>query len=208
MEYHHRLIMKSEDKNKPLSSCQFFMDGLLEIIGSAGVSAVLKIVTGKEDVSKDCINFSDLHSISNALDALYGPRGGRGIALRSGRASLKYFLRAFGEDLLLNDIDFKMKPTRKRFKDGLSRLMKAYQEKFKIDVNLLDDGTTWIWQSLNCTECQERQSQGTACQFTEGLLQEFLSWCGGNKNYPITEISCCARGDEICQYRIDPRPIE
>ncbi len=200
--------MNSENIKNPASNCQFLIDGLREIIGQAGVSAVLKTASQLNVIEEGNVHFSDLHHLGAALGALYGPRGGKGIAMRSGRASLKYFLRLYGRDLQLNSIEFRIKPTHKRLKEGLSRLVKAYHDQFGINVNLIDDGATWIWQSENCTECQERQAAEAVCQFTEGLLQEFLSWCGGSKIYAVSEISCCAHGDKMCQYRIDPYPIE
>lgn len=200
--------MSDNHSGNPSGNCQFFMDGLLEIVGQAGLSAILKMTERKGDLKSGSICYSELNRITLALASVYGQRGGMGIALRSGRASLKYFLRSHGQKLGLTGIEFRMKPSRKRFRDGLMRIIQTYHDEFGVAVDLQDDGESWIWKASHCSECQDQRSAEPLCHFTQGLLQEFLSWCGGNKFYSVTEINCCAQGGTQCQYRIDPRPID
>ena len=156
----------------------------------------------------DNFRLCDLQQITSALESLYGSQAGKGIALRSGRASLKYFLLSYKDDLRFDEVAFKMKPSHQRFKEGLIRLVKIFREKFHIEAELIEEGDVWIWQSNGCTERGESQSQEPVCHFTEGLLQEFLSWCGGNKYYSVKEIGCRGQGERSCSYLIDPKPIE
>lgn len=196
------------DSMKSSSNCQFFLDGLAEIIGQDALSALLKIVLSNHHQDRDGIRCCDLTQITSVLESLYGSQAGKGIALRSGRASLKYLLQSFQDDLHLSEVAFRMKPSHLRFKEGLKRLIRVYREKLKIDAKLIDEGDGWIWQSGGCTECEERKSREPVCYFTEGLLQEFLSWCGGNKFYVVKEIGCRGQGERTCSYLIDPKPIE
>jgi predicted hydrocarbon binding protein len=46
------------------------------------------------------------------------------------------------------------------------------------------------------------------CDFTIGLLQEFMAWAGGSKYFRIQEIACRGNGDACCSFKIDKNPIE
>jgi predicted hydrocarbon binding protein len=65
-----------------------------------------------------------------------------------------------------------------------------------------------MWQIDLCPECWGRQSITPTCHFTVGLLQEFLSWLSGGKIYLVEETSCKAKGDTVCQIRIDQKPLD
>lgn len=193
---------------KTSSNCSFFLDGLVEIIGQDGLSVLLKSVYPNDHKTTESFRLCDLQQITSALESLYGSQAGKGIALRSGRASFKYFLQSYKDYLRFDEVAFKMRPSHKRFKEGLKRLVKIFREKFHIEVELIEEGDVWIWQSGGYSELGKSQSQELVCHFTEGLLQEFLSWCGGNKFYSVKEIGCCDQGERSCSYLIDPKPIE
>ncbi len=53
---------------------------------------------------------------------MYGPRGGRGIAQRAGRAGFKYLLRQNGTSMGITDLNFRLLPVPARLKAGLEAL--------------------------------------------------------------------------------------
>ena len=49
---------------------------------------------------------------------MYGPRGGRGLALRAGRACFKYGLKEFGPVLGIADLTFRLLPFKYETQSG------------------------------------------------------------------------------------------
>jgi hypothetical protein len=110
------------------------LEGVQEIIGKAGVNAIFNLahlshLLPTNGIKKFDYNFSfaDLSAIQQALEELYGPRGGRGVALRSGRVFFKYFLRALGDHMSMTTLDFRLLPTHQRVKAGLTSMAATYR---------------------------------------------------------------------------------
>ena len=68
--------------------------GLEEVIGRGGLEAVLQVGELEEaaqnvrsDLEERTFSFEAVSRLHQALEELYGPRGGRGLALRVGRCS-------------------------------------------------------------------------------------------------------------------------
>src|SRR4030042_4300659 len=64
-------------------------------------------------------NFADFSALNLALEEMYGPRGGRGLALRAGRAAFAEALRNFGALAGVGDLAFKVLPLAAKLKIGL-----------------------------------------------------------------------------------------
>jgi len=189
------------------------MEGVQEIIGRTGVFAVLKVTPSDEtspSLGQLCANMAPDGAVSvmSALDDLYGVRGGRGVALRAGRASFKYLLHTFGEKLELTSLSFRLQPTRLRLKSGLSLLSGLLSREWGTQISLGEDMRYWYWRVCDCPECSETNSDHVICHFTTGLLQEYLSWAGGGKYYNVAETDCCAKGADACVFRVDPIPLD
>src|SRR5512135_1557085 len=76
---------------------------LEEVMGRNGLNAILNLAglpqyveTYPPDDLDKGFDFADLSAICQALEEMYGPRGGRGLALRAGRAMFSDALRNFG----------------------------------------------------------------------------------------------------------------
>jgi predicted hydrocarbon binding protein len=189
------------------------MEGVQEIIGRSGVCAVLRITPNDEtspSLEQLCADMAPDGAVSvmSALDDLYGVRGGRGVALRAGRASFKYLLHTFGEKIELTSMNFRLQPTRLRLKAGLNKLSELLSKEWGSQIKLSEDARYWYWRVQDCPECKETDSDHVMCHFTTGLLQEYLSWAGGGKFYTVAETECCARGAEACIFRVDPVPLD
>ncbi|HET9910528.1 MAG TPA: 4-vinyl reductase, partial [Anaerolineales bacterium] len=86
-----------------------------EVIGRNGINAVLNLssLSGLiENYPLDNANldfpFSTVSSLTNMLEQVYGPHGGRGLALRIGRACFNYGLRQYGKQLGLMEMTFRL----------------------------------------------------------------------------------------------------
>ena len=72
---------------------RIMLTSLEEVMGRNGLNALLNLVELREyiqnappDNLEREFNFSNISNINRGLEEIYGPRGGRGLALRSGRA--------------------------------------------------------------------------------------------------------------------------
>src|SRR4030042_3910423 len=79
------------------------LKALEDVMGKNGLNAILNLAHlpnlidnyPHDNLSKE-FDFADFTAIQMALEEMYGPRGGRGLALRAGRAAFADALRNFG----------------------------------------------------------------------------------------------------------------
>jgi len=191
------------------------LEGVQEIIGKAGMNAIFNLahlthLLPAAGLHKFDYNFTfaDLSAIQQALEELYGPRGGRGVALRSGRVFFKYFLRSFGDQMGMTSLDYRLLPTHHRVKTGMQSMADTLSDLCSVKITVWDDPEAWYWQSDHCPWCWERKIDECMCHFNVGMLQEYVSWAGGGKVYHVTETECIAKGGSACTICIDKKPID
>ncbi|HVM72879.1 MAG TPA: 4-vinyl reductase [Anaerolineales bacterium] len=185
-----------------------------EILGHSGVNAALNLV----DLSGYINNYppydQDLHfpfehisQLQAGLEAEYGPRAGRGLAVRIGRACLKYGLREFGPELGLTDLAFRLLPLQTKLKNGSEAFAALFNNFTDQRVRLERDEKYIYWQIERCPVCWERQTEAPCCHLAVGLLQEALYWVSGGKYFDVEEKKCIACGDSTCTIFINRTPI-
>jgi len=99
---------------------------LEDIMGRNGLNAILKLAGlshlvdnyPPDDLRKE-FDFADFAALNQGLDDMYGPRGGRGLAIRAGRAAIKYGLDAFGPAVGMTGFAMKALPLSAKLKIGL-----------------------------------------------------------------------------------------
>ncbi len=194
---------------------RFFLLSLEEILGRSGMNAVLnqagltKLIDElpPDDTSRRVS--SDLFSqVSEALEGVYGVRGGRGIALRAGRASFKLNLRTYGTAMGMEAVDFRLLPLNQKIRQGLQALARLYNEQNFQEVELSEDDEFIYWKSPGCPLCFERRSRDVVCHYTVGLLQEALYWLSAGKYYHVDEVECAACGDLGDLIRVDKNALD
>ncbi len=79
---------------------RIYLLALEDVLGKNGVNALLNLAKLKHLVNNYPPNnferefpFEDFAALNQALDDVYGPRGGRGLGIRGGRATFKYVLK-------------------------------------------------------------------------------------------------------------------
>ena len=107
-------------------------EGVKDIIGEKGVHALQ--ISGEQLHSPhpEDIQSVSLHASAPWLDALkekYGETGMRGLAMRAGRASFSYFLREYGPETGLSEIDFRLLPARVRLRAGMDKMAETFKDK-------------------------------------------------------------------------------
>jgi predicted hydrocarbon binding protein len=187
---------------------------LEEILGQSGVNVILNLAELSEFIghyppnnSNRDFSFQTISRLQAALEEFYGPHGGRGVALRVGRACFQYGLREHGSLPGLTDLAFRLMPLQTRLKVGANALAEIFNQQTDQRVRLEDKDGVIFWQIERCPFCWNRQTEGVACQLSVGLLQEAVYWISGGKYFSIDEISCVANGASTCTIAIHKTPL-
>ena len=109
------------------------LDAFEQVMGKNGLNAILNLAHLPEvidnfppDNLEKKFNFSHYSSINLALEEMYGPRGGRGLALRAGRALWADALRYFGALAGVGDLAFKVLPLPAKLRIGLPAMARIF----------------------------------------------------------------------------------
>ncbi len=191
------------------------LQAMEEVIGHMGVNAVLNLANLNHRINHYPPNnldkefsFLELSKIQEALEGLYGPRGGRGLALRTGRACFKYGLREYGPLLGATNIAFRLLPSDPKLRLGADIFAQAFNKYSDQRVRVEEQADRYLWHIDRCPICWKRQTDGPVCHLAVGILQESLYWASGGKVYNVEETACIARGDPACTIEIDKKPLD
>ncbi len=186
-----------------------------EVMGRNGLNAVLNLSHLHHLVNNfppnnfdRQVTFAEISALMHALDDMYGPRGGRGLALRAGRACFKYGIKEFGPVLGIADLAFRLLPLTMKLKVGADVFAETFNKFSDQSVVLGDEPDHFIWQNTRCPMCWGRKSETPCCHLAVGILQESLYWVSGGKNFEVQETACLAAGDECCTFVIDKKPLD
>jgi hypothetical protein len=108
---------------------------LEEVMGKNGLNAILNlgglsnyIENYPPDNLEKGFDFAELSAIGNALEEMYGPRGGRGLALRGGRATFSDALKNFGALAGVADLAFVVLPLHAKLRIGVPAMAKIFSQ--------------------------------------------------------------------------------
>jgi predicted hydrocarbon binding protein len=183
-----------------------------EVLSRTGLNAVLKMAQLQEYMGNfppnnldPGIQFEEIGAIHQALDKLYGPRGGRGLALRIGRACFKYGLHEFSGSL---DLSFRLLPMTMKIKVGAEALATIFNKHSDQRVRIEESQDQLVCHFEVCPLCWQRETEEACCHLAVGLFQESLHWMSGGKNFLVNETLCIAKGDATCRFTVDQIPLE
>ncbi|HMZ06397.1 MAG TPA: 4-vinyl reductase [Anaerolineales bacterium] len=184
--------------------------GLEEVIGKSGVHALLDLTVLEEFASeqpgKQKISFEAISHLQFALEQVYGPRGGRGLALRIGRACFKYGLKEYGSMLGLTEMAFRLLPLPTKLHSGAQSFSNLFNKYTDQQVRIEETEDVILWHIERCPLCWERKMDEPICHLAVGLLQEALYWLSGGKLFNVEETACIAKGDSCCTIEISKTP--
>jgi predicted hydrocarbon binding protein len=188
---------------------------LEDVMGHNGVSAVLNLAKLRHRVNNyptDTLelgfSFCELSAILQALEDMYGPRGGRHLAIRAGRAGFKYGLRDFGSMLGLADLAFRLLPLSMKLRVGISAMADTFNNFTDQRVHMEEEADRFLYVIGRCPVCWGRRADKPICHAATGLLQELVFWVSGGQRVDIQEMSCIATGDASCTFAIDKQPLD
>ncbi len=187
-------------------------EGAQDIIGQAGLSAVVGdsvwFSTDPLDPEKQTMSVDQLAARMDALDAAYGKNGGLGLVLRAGRASFSYFLREFGAETRLNEVEFRLLPTRVRLRTGMERVARVVSDSCSLRVGVTEGDGQWVCRVSGLDVNAAQRTGCVICHFLAGMLQEYLYWASGGKTYMINRFECAQGNQAACAILINQQPLE
>lgn len=188
---------------------------LEEVMGHNGASAVLNMARLQHRIGNYPANnfdkvfpFEEVGQLFHALDEMYGPRGGRGLARRIGQAGFKFGATDFGPTLGFADLLFRVLPLGIKLKMGFEVLAQTFNKFTDHPVRLEEDEQYFHWIMERCGVCWGRRSESPCCHMMVGALEEELYWISGGRSFYVEEVSCIAVGERSCTIQIGKHPLE
>jgi predicted hydrocarbon binding protein len=152
-------------------------------------------------------DFADFSAIWAALEELYGPRGGRGLAQRAGRATFNDALRNFGALAGVGDMAFKVLPLGAKIRIGLAAMAKIFSQTSDQLSTVAEQEDHYVYTIHRCPVCWGRTTDKPACFIATGLLQESLKWVSGGSEFRVTQTTAKSVGDATCDFIIPKEAI-
>jgi predicted hydrocarbon binding protein len=191
------------------------LEALEEVMGKNGLNAILNMANLSYLIDnypppnlERLFDFSEYSMLNIALEVMYGSRGGRGLALRAGRATFADALRNFGAMAGVGDLAFKVLPLQQKLKLGVPAMAKIFSTVSDQHSTVEDHGSELHYIIHRCPVCWGRSNEERpVCFISTGLLQEGLKWVSGGNEFRVNESECVAMGDEVCRFVIQKEPI-
>jgi hypothetical protein len=199
----------------PNKFARITIEALEEVMGKNGLNAILHLADLSElinnyppDNLEKEFDFAYFTALCTALEEMYGPRGGRGLALRAGRATFADALRGFGALAGVGDLAFKVLPLAAKLKIGLPAMANIFTQFSDQVSNVHEEGDRYIYTLERCPMCWNRKADRPVCYVGQGLLQEGLRWVSGGHEFKVDMSTCIAKGDEMGRYIIHKEPLD
>ncbi len=188
---------------------------LEDVMGRNGLNAILNLAglsKYAENYPPDNLtkgfDFSELSALGTALEDMYGPRGGRGLALRAGRATFSDALKDFGALAGAGDLAFKVLPLQAKLRIGLPAMAKIFSQISDQHSTVEEKEAEYVYTIHKCPVCWGRTGlDKPVCFIATGLLQEGLKWISGGSEFRVNESRCHAMGDDVCEFIIQKEPL-
>lgn len=198
----------------PQKMGHIILQAMEEVLGRNGVQATFQMASLNsllDNYSRSSLDvtfpFQSVSLLQSALEQAYGPRGGRGVALRVGRACFKYGLDEFGSQLGFTETAFRLLPLPTKLRVGAKSFADLFNTQTHQFVRVEETETKILWQIESCPLCLDRYETESVCHLAVGLLQEFLYWVSSGKVFHVEETACIARGDTTCTIEVKKSPI-
>ncbi len=193
---------------------------LEEVAGDESLRAILSLVRGMASIPRQErlghyppnnfaaeFSFNELGRIQRAIEELYGPRTGRRLARRVGKACFRIGVEDLRPVLGIADLLFRILPLRTRLRVGFGVLAQIFDRFSDQIVRLEEDEQYFRWITERCGVCWGRHTDAPCCDLIIGLLEEGLYWLSGGASFFIEESDCIAAGDPTCTILIGKRPL-
>ena len=193
---------------------RIFLAALEEVMGKNGLNAILRLAGLErlidnyppDNLAKE-FDFADIAALLAALEEMYGPRGGRGLAQRAGRALFSNGLKNFGALAGAGDLAFKVLPMGTKVKLGVPAIAKVFNAATDQVSNTQEFDDHFIYTLERCSMCWQRKSDKPMCHTAVGIIQEAMKWMSGGREFKVEMQGCIACGDAMGRLKIYKEPL-
>jgi predicted hydrocarbon binding protein len=198
----------------PNRIARWFFLAMEDVMGKHGLNAVLGLA-GLEafmgnpppDSLARQFDFAYMAALNQALEDMYGPRGGRGMALRIGRATVSQGMKNFGALVGMADPAFQALPLVKRQRIGLDALAAVFSRFSDQITSVSETDSAYQLTAEISPMAWGRNADRPVCHALVGITQEVLSYASGGYEFHVQEIVCRAAGGDQCVFKINKTPI-
>lgn len=202
------------DQHYPNKFGRIIIQALEDVMGRNGLHALLHFAGLEKYIYERPLNnlnrefpFADITRLQTALEEMYGPRGGKGLAVRAGRATFASGLREVGALVGVGDLAFRVLPLSTKMKIGLPELARIFSQFSDQISHVHEEENGFVYTLEQCPMCCGRYTDHPVCYLGQGFLQEALAWVSGGYTFRIEMRSCMAQGDEMGAYFIHKKPM-
>lgn len=179
----------------------YLLLAMAEVMGQHGLDetmALAHIQQAPPDTLDRDFPFEQIASLNAALDDTYGQRGGRGMALRAGRAWFAQGMKSFGALSGIGDPAFRRLPLDDRLRLALqaqAEVFTRFSDQYS-RVESAPDGFRFIIEASPFA--WGLRTEKPVCHPLVGLLQECVRLASNGRDYTVRETHCIASGDPAC----------
>ncbi len=198
----------------PNRIARWLLIAMEDVMGTAGLNAILTLAGLGTYIDQPPPNtmarqfdFAHLSSMAQALEEMYGARGGRGIALRIGRACFSQGLKNFGAMAGMTDPAFQILPLDQRTRLGLDAVAAIFVN-FSDQVTTVEESAAYYDVIVDPSPMAwGRSTDKPVCHALTGILQETMRWASDGHEFSVQETTCRAAGHDVCTFRVSKSPI-
>ncbi len=181
------------------------MNGLNALLSISGIETYIDHPP-PDDLARQ-FDFAYIATMNEGLENMYGTRGGRGMALRIGRASFTQGMKGFGAFAGMGTQTFKALPIEEQVPLGLRVLSTIYTKFSDQDTTLKDQRDVYQLIIPNSPMVWGRNTDRPACHMMVGIIQESIHWTANGHEFHVQEMECRATGNDQCVFKINKNPI-
>ena len=198
----------------PNKIARIYLMALEEVMGTNGIKAVLNLAKVPELIDNYPPNnmarefdFADFSAVNQSIEEMYGPRGGRGLALRAGRAAFAQGLSEFGSVIGASELAFKVIPLETKIKVGLKAMAETFSKFSDQETDVAEDGDKFVYTIYKDPLSWGRSSDRPVGHGAIGILQEGLRWVSGGRDFKVEQVECKSMGHENSVFHIYKEPL-
>ncbi len=199
----------------PNKMARILLTSMEEVMGRNGLNALLNLIDMRpfmtnlppDNLERE-FDFAYISNLNRGLEDIYGPRGGRGLALRGGRAIFSRGLKQFGALAGVGDLAFKVLPLQTKLKIGLPAVARIFTQFSDQTSRVEEYNDHYLYYIDRCSMCWGVETEHEVCHIAVGILQETLRWISGGLEFRVNAIECIGMGAKAGVIRIDKEPIK
>ncbi len=198
----------------PNRLARYLLTATADVMGRTGLNLLLDSVNldhyaidlPADDLKRE-FSFESMAAFHIALEHSYGTRGGRGMALRIGRAAFSLGFKHFGVLAGMSHPAFRALPLGERTRLGLDGLAHIFNHFSDQTTQIEDAGDSFRMIVKPSPMAWGRTSDKPVCHSLAGIIQECMRWSSNGREFAVVEIACQACGADACVFSVNKAPL-